>query len=431
MPAWQNATRMLYQRRALSIAAGLLLTLLGLLSGCTRTPPPSPTAPIAPIVILISFDGWRWDYLDRVPAPRLSELASRGVRAQALIPAFPTQTFPNHYTLVTGLTPAHHGIVGNAIVDPAYPERFTMAAATAKESRWWGGEPLGVTAEAQGVRSAAMFWPGSEAEIKGQRPTFWKPYDEGMPDTARVDQVLQWLALPDDQRPRFFTLYFEGVDSAGHDHGPESVEVDRAAARLDLALGRLVDGVRQLGLDDRTHFVVTSDHGMAEVAFERSVYLDDYIDLSTIDIVNSGAFLAIVPRRGTAEDVVRALKGRHPALDVYLRMDTPAHLQYRDNERIAPVIGLVREGWLVVRRGAADRGPADARQGSAGGAHGYDTTAPSMGGLFVAAGPNVREGVVVEPFANVHVYNFLCALLGITPATNDGDERVASIVIKN
>ncbi len=403
-------------------AVAVLVAAVLWLTGCTSAP--AGVGSTAPIVILISIDGWRWDYLDRFPAPHLSALAGRGVRARSLIPSFPTQTFPNHYTLVTGLTPEHHGIVGNTIVDPSYPERFTMTAATAKDPRWWGGEPVWVTAERQGIRSAAMFWPGSEVEIKGRRPSYWKPYDESMPNGARVDQVVQWLALADDGRPRFLTLYFEEVDSAGHSHGPDSIELQHAVANVDAALGRLVDGVRRQGLEERVHFVITSDHGMAATAFERYVYLDDYIDLSTIDIVNSGAFLAIVPRGATPAAVAAALRGRHQALDVYLREETPPHLQYRDNQRIAPVIGLVREGWTVARRGSAGSEPAEARQGNAGGAHGYDTRAASMGGLFVAAGPRVREGLVVEPFANVHVYNLICAILGITPAPNDGDPEV-------
>src|SRR5215203_1230197 len=155
----------------------------------------------APIVILISFDGWRWDYMARTHVPNLQELASRGVRAEALIPVFPTKTFPNHYTIVTGLYPENHGIVSNVIADPAYPRRFTMSAQTANESRWWGGEPVWVTAMRHQQRSAAMFWPGSDVAIAGVRPTYWRRFDDGVSNAARIRQVLQWLALPDGSRP--------------------------------------------------------------------------------------------------------------------------------------------------------------------------------------------------------------------------------------
>ena len=185
-----------------------------------------PRKPVrGPIVVLISFDGWRWDYIDRAEVPHLRALAARGVRADGLIPAFPSKTFPNHYTLVTGLYPERHGIVSNVIVDPGFPERFTMTSQTAKTARWWGGEPLWNTAMLQGRRAASMFWPGSEAPIGGLRPTYWRPYNEAMPNAARVAQVLEWLALPADRQPAFITLYFSDVDTAGHAHGPDSAEV--------------------------------------------------------------------------------------------------------------------------------------------------------------------------------------------------------------
>jgi predicted AlkP superfamily pyrophosphatase or phosphodiesterase len=157
----------------------------------------------APIVILVSFDGWRWDYIDRHPVPNLKALAARGVRARALIPSFPVLTFPNHYTIVTGLYPEHHGIVGNSMRDPSMPERFSMSAETAKEARWWGGEPLWVTAIRQGQRAATMFWPGSEAPHEGAMPRYWQPYDENRPASARIDQILAWLDLPaaEPERP--------------------------------------------------------------------------------------------------------------------------------------------------------------------------------------------------------------------------------------
>ena len=150
----------------------VLAVTLGAIAGSAQTG-------AAPIVILISFDGWRWDYIDRAEVPHLRALASRGVRAEGLIPSFPSKTFPNHYTLVTGLYPERHGIVSNVIVEPGFPERFTMASKTAKTARWWGGEPLWNTATLQGRRSASMFWPGSEAPINGRRPTYWRPYRRG------------------------------------------------------------------------------------------------------------------------------------------------------------------------------------------------------------------------------------------------------------
>jgi predicted AlkP superfamily pyrophosphatase or phosphodiesterase len=374
------------------------------------------------ILLLVSFDGWRWDYLDRLPAPNLKALAARGVRATELIPAFPSFTFPNHYTLVTGLYPEHHGIVHNTIDELTYPFRFTMSAPTAREGRWWGGEPIWVTAERQGRRAAPIFWAGSEAPIGGVRPTLWLPFDDRVSNLDRVKQTLELLALPPDRRPSFVTAYFSEVDHAGHESGPDSRELVAAVSDLDEALGQLVDGVRRLGLEDRTTIVVVSDHGMTPTSADRFIFLDDYVDMDAIDFVDVGAFLQLRPYPGSIDAVYRQLRGRHPHLAIYKREETPPRLHYRDNPRIQPIIGVLDEGWTVTThdREAARRADASPRNG----AHGYDPQLRSMHGLFVAAGPAVRRGVVVPPFENIHVYDFLCAILGLTPARNDGDAAV-------
>jgi len=373
--------------------------------------------------VLISFDGWRWDYIDRVTAPNLRALAARGVRAKELIPSFPTFTFPNHYTIVTGLYPGHHGIVANTIDELTYPERFTMESRTAREGRWWGGEPLWITAEHQHLRSFPFFWPGSEAPIGGMRPTDWVPFDNDMSTPDRVTRALQQLALPEDRRPSFMTVYFGEVDHAGHESGPNSRELADAAKHLDDALGQLVEGVRRLGLDDRTTFVVVSDHGMTPTPADRFIFLDDYVDLDTIDFVEMGAFLQLRPYPGLLDTVYRQLHRRHPHLAIYKREETPARYHYRDNPRVQPIIGVLDEGWtMTTHQRERDRKP-DASPRS--GAHGYDPRLKSMHGLFVAAGPRVRRGLVVAPFENIHIYDFLCAVLNLTPAKNDGNPHIS------
>ena len=300
-----------------------------------------------PILILISFDGWRWDYIDRQPAPNLKALAAHGVRAKALIPSFPVLTFPNHYTIVTGLYPEHHGIVANAMRDPSMPERFTKSAQTAKDPRWWGGEPLWVTAMRQGRRTATMFWPGSEAPIGGLRPTYWKAFDEHLASRERIAQVLNWIALPAAARPSFVSLYFEEVDTAGHDFGPDSPELAAAVSHLDDALGALAAGVHALGLDDRTSIVVVSDHGMTATSYERVIYLDALIDMSTVDVLEYGSNLQLNPRDGDVDGLYRRLHGKHPKLAIYKRQDVPARLHFRDSPRIPAIIGVPDVGWTV------------------------------------------------------------------------------------
>ena len=376
----------------------------------------------APILVLISFDGWRWDYIDRGESPNLKALAARGVRSQGLIPSFPSITFPNHYTIVTGLYPEHHGIVANDMAEPGFPLRFSMSAPTARDGRWWGGEPIWVTAIRQGRRAGATFWPGSEAAIDGIRPTYWTAFDDEMPNVDRVNHVLDQLALPESERPSFLTVYFSETDHVGHDYGPETPEMLEAIRHEDAALGLLETGLRQLNLFDRTTIVTVSDHGMTSLSRDRVIFLDDYVDLSRVDVVGWGELLQVRPRSGTVEELYQAIRGRHPSMTVYKREDVPARFHYRDNPRIQPVVALAAEGWEITSHARWD---ADlARHRKRGGAHGFDPQLPSMHGLFVAAGPRVRQGVVAPEFQNIHIYDFLCAVLGLTPARNDGDPAV-------
>ena len=405
--------------RRLALLIAVLATVIATLAG-----PHAQTRD--PIVILISFDGWRWDYTDRARVPNLKALAARGVRAKELIPSFPSLTFPNHYTIVTGLYPGHHGIVSNTMATPSMPRKFSMSSNEVRNAAWWGGEPVWATAIRQNRRAMSMFWPGSEAAIGGTSPTRWWPFDSSVPNEERVRRVIEWLSLPEGERPNFVSLYFQEVDHIGHVSGPDSPEVLEAAAHLDAALGQLVAGIDRLGLSDRVTIVVVSDHGMARHTDDQMVFLDTAIDPATVNVIASGEFVQLAPPPGregdlsSIEAIARVVR-RLPHVTFYRRDEIPARYHYRDHPHIAPIIGVVDEGWIVTtREQEARRKPdAEARRGT----HGYDPALRSMHGLFVAAGPAVRQGLVAEPFENVHVYDFLCALLKLTPATNDGDAR--------
>jgi predicted AlkP superfamily pyrophosphatase or phosphodiesterase len=383
------------------------------------------------VVILISFDGWRWDYEAKYGAPNVRRLIARGVRAESLIPSFPSKTFPNHYTLVTGLYPGHHGIVANNIKDPATGRRFSISnRREVQDPLWWGGEPLWVQVQKGGRQAAAMFWPGSEAPIGGVRPRYWFPFDEGLPGNARVDQVLAWLSLPATTRPAFITLYLEDVDTAAHAAGPDSRAVRDAIRRVDGYLGRLLRGLEQRRLLDTVNIVLTSDHGLAETSMDRVVVLDDYLSLDDVDVVDLNPTLGLFPVAGREEAVYAALVDAHPRLKVYRRAETPPHWHYRDHPRIPPIVGTVDEGWQILRRGSVAERIARRLLGPRG-EHGYDPQAArSMHGLFVAAGPAFRERTVVPSFENVHVYNALAAALGVMPAPNDGDPAVARLLLR-
>jgi predicted AlkP superfamily pyrophosphatase or phosphodiesterase len=407
----------------------LVLLLLVAAAGCA-TPPPAPGGELKPTVIVISFDGWRWDYHTRAAAPNLQRLIARGVHAQSLIPSFPPKTFPNHYTIVTGLYPGRHGIVANAMFDAETGRTFTNRQVDElRDPMWWGGEPIWVTAERAGQPSATMFWVGSEAPIGGVRPRYWKPYDESYPATGRVDQILQWLDLPAAQRPTFIAGYFSDVDEAGHAAGPDSEAVRNAVARADGYLGRLVEGLERRGLADRINIVVVSDHGMAAVSTERVVVLDDYISLDDVVISDINPTVGLFPKAGKEDAVYRALVNAHPRLRVYRRNETPEAWHYRDHPRIPPIIGVVDEGWQIIRRTTLVS-ILERRISPAGGQHGYDPGLMSMHGVFVAAGPAFRQGATVPAFENVHIYNVLSRVLGVTPAANDGDPSVAESLLR-
>lgn len=393
------------------------LALLGLLAACgTGTKPTASPTPAASdqIVVLVSLDGFRADYLDRPVATNLQQLARRGVRAEWMTPSFPSKTFPNHYTIVTGLYPEHHGIVANNIRDSALGS-FTMSDSLAvRNAGWWGGEPIWVTAEKQGKRAANFFWPGSEAAVGGVMASRWMRFDDQYPNAARVDSVLAWVSLPKGKTPSLITLYYSDVDHAGHTFGPDAPETDSAIARVDSMIGRLVDGVKAKGLSQRVNVIVVSDHGMQSTPANQLIVLDDYISLADVDVVDWTPVGAIVPKPGKFESVYAALRTASPYLKVYRKGEVPARFHFNDNPRITPLVLVADAGWSITQRSrAATWKPKSA-------SHGWDNTIPSMRALFVAEGPAFRHGYVAPSFQNIHVYDLLCAILGLTPAPNDG-----------
>jgi predicted AlkP superfamily pyrophosphatase or phosphodiesterase len=372
------------------------------------------TAPPGQMVLLIGLDGFHPGYLDRPESRHLRELAREGVRARWMVPVFPTLTFPNFYSIATGLYPEHHGIVSNTMRDSALGNFSLRDRASVEDPRWWGGEPIWVTAVKQGRRAATYFWPGSDAEIARIRPTYYREYDSSVPNAARIMQVLQWLSLPPGQAPSLVTLYLNDVDDAGHRFGPDAPETDSAIARVDSAVGALKDGLEHRGLSGRVNVIVVSDHGMARVPPDHFIYLDDFVDTASVDLVDLGPIVSLSPRHGSAEAAYRRLT-RVPHLRVYRRNDTPAAFHYRAHPRIQPIVAVADEGWMVTTHALAARSRQPPR-----GMHGYPPGLPSMRALFLARGPAFARGAVVEPFQNIHVYDLVAHVLGLTPAPNDG-----------
>lgn len=403
-----------------------LFTLLVALFASTATRA-EVNAPADRIVILISIDGCRWDYLSTFNPPTLSQLAAEGVRAEKMLSCFPSSTFPNHYTIATGLRPEHHGIVANGFYDPTFKTAFTKSQGS-QENRWWGGEPIWVTARKQGRRTACEFWPGSETPIHGLTANYWNPYDWKATCSDRAQVVLKWLSLPPAERPQFITLYFDVVDGAGHDYGPATPQVRDALMDVDHAIGELVAGVKALGLDERVNYVITSDHGMAQINRERRIVIDDYVDPTTIDIDYMGAYALIRPHDGNAQALVDKFATMSAHGHAYLADQVPADLNYRGNLRIGPVVVVLDAGWTIGTREFF--AGLDQKNDGIGGAHGYDPRTPDMGATFIACGPDIVSGKVIEPFENIQIYDLICSLLGVQPAPNDGDHRLVYWIMK-
>lgn len=370
----------------------------------------------------MSLDGFRRDYLELYAPPVLTSLAAEGVVADAMIPVFPALTFPNHYSIVTGLYPGHHGIIANRMFDTGFDALFTMDNGAPSDGRWWGGEPIWVTAERQGVRSASFFWVGSEAAVGGIRPSIWKSYDEKVPYFARVDSVLAWLSLPASRRPGMILLYFDEPDHSGHNLGPESPATGAAVLAVDSAIGRLVSGLRSRRMYDLVDLVIVSDHGMADISSSRYVFLEDVIDTMVVRTLEKGPVFMGWSKTGDNSALVAALR-RLPHVQAWPRDSVPARFRYHDNRRIPAVIALAETGWMI-GTGREDRSKSL-------GAHGFDIADPRMNALFVARGPGFKSGVTIPPFPNVDVYPLLAKLLGIQPAKNDGSLRVWSTALRH
>lgn len=400
---------------ALRVTIGIFLVLV---THCASTSPRDVNriGDLKPTVLLVSLDGFRWDYLDKYRAAHLEKFAREGVRAKSLTSVFPSATFPNHYSIVTGLYAEEHGIVANEMIEPHTGVKFEMRdSSSTKDSRWWGGEPIWITAERQGQLTAPLFWVGSHVEIEGRRPTYWLPYDKKMTRSERVGRILKWIDLPVEKRPTFLTLYFEGVDSAGHEFGPDSAEVDRAVAEVDAELGNLLSAFEARGIFDQVNVIVVSDHGMASVAEDHFIPIEEMIKSIDGEILGSGAFGGLFLKSGNPEATAKTLSHVHPHLRAYSKGEIPERFHFRSNSRIPDVLLLADEGWYMARSSTTP-----AKKKAIKGAHGYDNALPSMQGIFIARGPAFNRGVKIGPIASVEIYGLIARILSLKPAPNHG-----------
>jgi len=366
-------------------------------------------------LLLVSLDGFRPDYLTPQNTPTLWQISKEGALAEnGMLPSFPTLTFPNHYSLVTGLHPENHGIIANEMKDPDIADRFSLGnRLVTNDPRWWIGEPIWVTAQKQGLKSATMFWPGSEAEIHGVRPTYFVPYDQQMPAAKRVEQFLSWLDLEASARANFFTLYFEEVDSIGHKFGPKSPEILQALRNVDSAMALLVQGLKDRNLWGKMNLIVSSDHGMVEIENQKRIDLQEIFKIfPNVETIGGGALMGAFSKNIKELAALKAnLKNASPHIDVYLKNEIPSHFHYQKSARIPDLLIVAKEGAYIQMK------PVIA---SAGGTHGYDHRLKSMRALFLAHGPAFQQSLFKNEFSNRDVYPLMCKILQIKAQKHDG-----------
>lgn len=427
--SWSRVPALFFS--SLAVALGLALPLPAQQTGAAAPlpvihvehGPNSAAAQNAHYVVLVSLDGFRWDYPAKFGAPNLLALGKQGAWApEGMLPSFPSLTFPNHFTIVTGLYPEHHGLVANSFYDEAKQARYAISDPKAvTDGSWYSGTPLWSLAESQGMRTACLFWPGSEAAIAGFQPTYYLHFDDKTDANARIDQVMAWLRLPAADRPHFITLYYSSPDHEGHEFGPDAPETRAAVQRVDGLVGRLKKELDKSGLP--VDLVVVSDHGMAKVE-GGWITLDQFADLTGFEAV--GALLY----GKTEADRVRVYNQLKKASDkfvVYRRKDVPAGLNFNQNPREGDPV-VIATGPYAIRAHGPAAGKAD--QPPIAGMHGYDPhKLAEMKASFFAAGPDIVAGKTVAPFENVNLYPMLAHLLGLTAPKSDGDLNVLAGIL--
>ena len=395
----------------------MVLAVLILASSCT------PKQDEDSYLVVLSMDGFRWDYPEKAHTPTLDSLARFGVKAEALMPSFPSKTFPNHYTMATGLYPGHHGIVMNSFYAPDLDLYYRIGDRDAVENpEFYGGEPIWVSAENQDVTAATFFWVGSEAPVKGKYATYWKKYDHDFPFNQRVDTVISWLKKDKEIRPHLVMWYLDQPDSDGHEYGPDAPEIINRIEELDQLLADFFRKVNQLSIAPNINFIITSDHGMGAISTDRTVNLRDHLKDEWLESIESGNPVMQIDAADGFEDSVynRLKKVEH--IEIYRPEETPADWHFSDHIRIKDFIVVADSSYSILKR--------EGKPGYNGGTHGYPPENKDMHAIFYAIGPDFKAGYQQPLFKNVDLYNLFCELLEIQPAPNDGNIKRVKGMLK-
>lgn len=385
-------------------------------------------------VLLISLDGFGWDYMSKANTPNLDYIVKTGVQAEFLRSSFPTTTYPNHYTMVTGLYPESHGIIANYMYDPKLDKRFNIYNT---DPEWWsafGAEPLWITNQDQGGKSGVIHWPGYNVAFNGEyanlrvkSPSFnidlRNETGRVISYEKRIDVLIKWLSS--DKPPNFVALYFEEPDEEGHRFGPNSKEIKKKIEELDQTIGLILDGLREIGKLDSINIMLTSDHGMTEMSPSRRIFFDKYVDTTTFDIWDASTNLMISPKKGHKQSVYnefKKLEKKKPHIKVYWKQEIPDFLHLKNSRRVPEIFVLTDLGWAL-----ANSKQTYFYKGN----HGFSQDHKDMAGFFVGRGPAFRQGYTRKGFNNTHLYPLMCRLLGVDPKPNNGSLNAIKDMLKN
>jgi predicted AlkP superfamily pyrophosphatase or phosphodiesterase len=386
------------------------ISALLLLAGFTK----DSRRPYKNYVVLVSLDAFRWDYNRLYNTPNLNKMATEGVKADRMISSFPTVTFPNHYAIATGLYPDHHGLINNSFSAPDLGLFYRMGDRSAVENAaFYGGEPVWVTAEKQGARSASFFWVGSEAPVGGMHPTYWKKYDEAVTYEERIDTVIKWLGYPKEKRPELVTLYFDEPDATSHNSGPVSTQTGKVVERLDSLMGVLRKKLAQLPDAKKINLIILSDHGMGSVSSKRYINIKELVPSRMIASISGGNPLYLINPVEGKNDSILYLLNSSKGLKAWKKTELPERFHYGTNPRIPEIVVLADSSWSIGTRPDGSSIKA--------GAHGFDNSNSDMFSIFYATGPAFRKNYRFESLDNIDVYNLICKILDIKPAKNDGN----------
>jgi predicted AlkP superfamily pyrophosphatase or phosphodiesterase len=381
-----------------------------------------------PYVILISMDGFRWDYIYRGITPNLNKLADEGVHALSLRPSFPSKTFPNHYSIITGMYPENHGIIFNSFTNTFTGETYRIGdTISTRQSKWYKGEAFWETANRHNIKTASFFWVGSEQDVDYKRPTYFYHYNQNISFEERVNGVIKWLQLPENERPQFITLYFEEPDSKGHSFGPNSPETNKAIALVDSMLGLLIDKLKNIGMENKVNIIVVSDHGMTEISDKRIINIEEILKDYKCKFYGMGTSIMIDAEPDKLNEIYQALKKNEKNYRVYMKDEIPEYFHFSKNPFILPIIVIAETGWTLVTNEYFKR----TRSYSIRGDHGFDNHNLDMHGIFIAKGPAFRSGYKTGTLWNVDVYPLLCKIFNITPNNLiDGDINRIGFILK-